>query len=191
MLTWLEEIKKRSVTFLRTDKVILQLKLKERQRFKYKNFIEAAICAMIIDNFKHCGVEASSITIITPFLDQQLLLKNHLSQYGVKQVLTIDKSQGIDCDIVIISCTKQTADKGVLLKDLKRLNVAITRAKKKLIIIGTEKYLKEIKPLDKIIEKLQLEGWEQELNTFDDQLKSYLPKETKKFISIDDLGNTH
>lgn len=30
MLTWLEEIKKRSVTFLRTDKVILSLKIKER-----------------------------------------------------------------------------------------------------------------------------------------------------------------
>lgn len=78
----------------------------------------------------------------------------------------------------------------MLLRDLKRLNVAITRAKKKLILIGTEKYLKEIKPLDKIIEKLKSEGWEQELNTFDDQLKSYLPKETKKFISIDDLGST-
>jgi superfamily I DNA and/or RNA helicase len=77
-----------------------------------------------------------------------------------------------------------------LLRDLKRLNVAITRAKKKLILIGTEKYLKEIKPLDKIIEKIRSEGWEQELNTFDDQLKSYLPKETKKFISIDDLGQT-
>ena len=69
MLTWLEEIKKRSVTFLKTDKVILSLKLKERQRFKYKNFIEAAICAMIIDNFKHCGVPGNNITIITPFLD--------------------------------------------------------------------------------------------------------------------------
>ncbi len=77
-----------------------------------------------------------------------------------------------------------------MLRDLKRLNVAITRAKKKLILIGTEKYLKEIKPLDKIIEKIRSEGWEQELNTFDDQLKSYLPKETKKFISIDDLGQT-
>ena len=75
------------------------------------------------------------------------------------------------------------------MKDLKRLNVAITRAKKKLVLIGTEKYLKEIKPLDRIIEKLKDEGWEQELNTFDDQLKSYLPKETKKFISIDDLGS--
>lgn len=116
---------------------------------------------MIIDNFKHCGVDVkNAITIITPFLDQQMLLKNHLGQYGVSKVLKIDKSQGIDCDIVIISCTKQTPDRGVLLKDLKRLNVAITRAKKKLIIIGTERYLKDIKPLDKIIEKLQKEGWE-------------------------------
>jgi superfamily I DNA and/or RNA helicase len=69
MLTWLEEIKKRSVTFLKTDKVILNLKLKERQRFKYKNFIEAALCAMIIDNFKHCGVDPGGITVISPFLD--------------------------------------------------------------------------------------------------------------------------
>jgi superfamily I DNA and/or RNA helicase len=38
--------------------------------------------------------------------------------------------------------------------------VAITRAKKKLILIGAEKYLREIKPLDKIIEKLKEEGWE-------------------------------
>ncbi len=55
----------------------------------------------------------------------------------------------------------------MLLKDLKRLNVALTRAKKKLIIIGTEKYLKEIVPFDRIIEKLNQEGWTQELNSFD------------------------
>ena len=144
MLTWLEEIKKNSVTFLKTDKVIMNIKLFERKRYPYKNFIEAALCAMIIDNFKHCGIEASSFTIITPFLDQQLLLQEHLKAYDVKQILTIDKAQGIDCDIVIISCTKQTPDKGVLLKDLKRLNVALTRAKKKLILIGTEAYLSEI-----------------------------------------------
>jgi len=70
-------------------------------------------------------------------------------------VLTIDKAQGIDCDIVIISFAKQTGDKGVLLKDIKRLNVAITRAKKKLILIGAAKYLKEISPVDKVIAKLQ------------------------------------
>lgn len=106
MLTWLEEIKKRSVTFLKTDKVMLNLKMKERQRFKYKNFIEAAVVAMMVDNFRHCGVNSKSITIITPFLDQAVMLKSHLAMYNVSNVLTIDRSQGIDCDIVIISCTK-------------------------------------------------------------------------------------
>ncbi len=64
--------------------------------------------------------------------------------------LTIDKAQGIDCDVIIISCTKQTGELGVLLKDLKRLNVAITRAKKLLVIVGSEQYLEQIKPWDQI-----------------------------------------
>jgi superfamily I DNA and/or RNA helicase len=70
MLTWLEGIKKQSVTFLKTDRVIFSIKEFERKKYKYKNFIEAAICAMIIDNLNHCGVDSNSITIITPFLDQ-------------------------------------------------------------------------------------------------------------------------
>ena len=76
----------------------------------------------------------------------------------------------------------------MLLKDLKRLNVAITRAKKKLIFIGTHTYLKEIKQFGQIIEKIEKEGWDEELNIFDDQFKSYLPRETKKYLNIDDLG---
>ena len=55
-----------------------------------------------------------------------------------------------------------------MLKDLKRLNVALTRAKKKLILIGTHEYLKAISPLDRILEKIAKEGWEQELNRLDD-----------------------
>ena len=43
MLTRLEEIKKRSVTFLETDKTILSLKLKERQRFKYKKLYRSSL----------------------------------------------------------------------------------------------------------------------------------------------------
>ena len=45
MLTWLEEIKKRSVTFLKTDRVIMSLKIKERQRYRYKNFFLALVSA--------------------------------------------------------------------------------------------------------------------------------------------------
>lgn len=99
--------------------------------------------------------------------------------------MTIDKAQGIDCDIVIISCTKQTNEKGMLLRDLKRLNVALTRAKKKLIMIGTHEYLKQITPFDKILEKIDGEGWSKEINTFDNQMKTYLPLDTKKYITLE------
>ena len=104
----------------------------ELSKIKYRNYIEAAICSMIIDNFRGCGVDLSTITVICPFLEQANMLGEHLKPV---KVLTIDKAQGIDCDIVIISCTKQTSEKGMLLRDFKRLNVAITRAKKKLILI--------------------------------------------------------
>ena len=91
---------------------------------------------------------------------------------------------------MIISCTKQTSEKGLLLRDLKRLNVALTRSKKKLILIGAEVFLKDIKPMDKVIELMHKYEWTKEINSFDDQLKSYLPKETKKFISLDDIGSS-
>jgi hypothetical protein len=54
MLSWLEGIKSRSVTFLKCDKVVNTIPLKERQKLRYKNFVEAAVCAMIVDNLKHC-----------------------------------------------------------------------------------------------------------------------------------------
>ena len=57
-----------------------------------------------------------------------------------------------------------------------------------LVIIGTEKYLRDIYPFDKIIDKIYEEGWVEELNHFDLQLREYLPKETKKFIDIDEIG---
>lgn len=58
MLVWLEEIKRHSVTFLKTDKLVMRLKESDRRNNKYQNFIEAALCAMIIDNFKHCGLKS-------------------------------------------------------------------------------------------------------------------------------------
>jgi superfamily I DNA and/or RNA helicase len=71
----------------------------------------------------------------------------------------------------------------VLLKDLKRINVALTRAKKMLVIIGTEEYLKDITPLDKLVNKLNQEQWVQDLNAFDAHMCQYLPKDAKKYLT--------
>ena len=108
--------------------------------------------AMIIDNLRFSTNinPKEQITVITPFLEQQYLLAEHLKPYDLRGVMTIDKCQGLDCDIVILSCAKQTEDKGssYLLRDLRRLNVALTRAKKMLIIIGAEKHLRDIRPFE-------------------------------------------
>jgi superfamily I DNA and/or RNA helicase len=48
----------------------LEIPLKERENFRYRNHVEAAVIALIIDNLKHCGIQASSITVITPFYEQ-------------------------------------------------------------------------------------------------------------------------
>ena len=91
MISWLEQLKQRSVTFLKTDKLVLQVDLSLRMRFKYRNFYEAALVSLIIDNLKFCGVSPSLVTVITPFQEQERLLNTHLSQYGC-QVMTIDKA---------------------------------------------------------------------------------------------------
>ena len=74
------------------------------------------------------------------------------------------------------------------MKDLKRLNVALTRAKKKLILIGTEGYLKEIKPLDKILEKMQAEGWEQELERTAEEMRDRLANKVDLIIDGGNCG---
>ena len=54
-------------------------------------------------------------------------------------VSTVDKFQGRDMDIVIFSFVRSNAEGSVgsLLRDWRRINVAITRAKYKLILIGS------------------------------------------------------
>ena len=52
--------------------------------------------------------------------------------------LTIDRAQGRDVDCVVMSLVRANAehDAGRLLADRRRLNVALTRARAKLVIVG-------------------------------------------------------
>jgi ATP-dependent RNA/DNA helicase IGHMBP2 len=85
-----------------------------------------------------------SIGIIAPYKQQVYLLKDLLLNAPELQlyaafitVNTIDSFQGQERDIIYIGLTRSNSE-GVIgfLSDIRRMNVAMTRAKKKLVVIG-------------------------------------------------------
>ena len=94
----------------------------------------------IVKAFPSCQID---IGVISPYRSQVSLLRQKLQKNNV-DVNTVDQFQGKDKHLIIYSCTRSKllnndqADKDVtdILADLRRLNVAMTRAKAKICIIG-------------------------------------------------------
>ena len=87
-------------------------------------------------------LELPSIGIISPYREQVIFMKNHvetderLAQMSLS-INTIDAFQGQERDLIYISLVRSNG-KGEIgfLKDYRRMNVAMTRARKKLVVLG-------------------------------------------------------
>jgi DNA replication ATP-dependent helicase Dna2 len=106
---------------------------------------EAELCVSIISGFVEAGVRPEQIGVISPFRLQVHTIKVKLSRALGKsypniledlQVDTIDRFQGSEKDIVLLSLCSNGGKNNFLLRDLRRFNVAITRARFKRIILG-------------------------------------------------------
>ncbi|KAI0826200.1 P-loop containing nucleoside triphosphate hydrolase protein [Irpex lacteus] len=100
---------------------------------------EAMVVKNFIEQLTSVGVLASQIAIITPYQAQVSLLTSLLRPvYGLElEIGTVDGMQGREKDAVIISLVRSNANREVgFLKDKRRLNVAMTRAKRHLCVVG-------------------------------------------------------
>ena len=85
-----------------------------------------------------------TVAVISPYKQQIQLLKEQLQHSPALQpyadkisVNTIDSFQGQERDIVYISMTRSNTENNIgFLSDTRRMNVAMTRARKKLVVIG-------------------------------------------------------
>lgn len=77
------------------------------------------------------------------------------------EALTIDRAQGRDVDCVLISFVRGNLGKecGRLLADRRRLNVALTRAKCKLVLVGCGETLLQSPVLSQVLGIMLEEGW--------------------------------
>ena len=102
------------------------------------NSIESEISTSIAQDYINAGVSADDIGIISPYADQVKIIQEMTSV----EVKTVDGFQGREKEIIIISTVRSNENGNIgFLSDLRRLNVAITRAKRKLIIIGNKNTL--------------------------------------------------
>ncbi len=90
------------------------------------------------------GGDLPRVAVISPYRQQIELLKEQLQHSPLQKIYgdgitvnTIDSFQGQERDVVYISMTRSNADSRIgFLSDIRRMNVAMTRARKKLVIIG-------------------------------------------------------
>jgi DNA replication ATP-dependent helicase Dna2 len=110
------------------------------------NPTESSICAQLVESLVSCGIPARNIGVITFYRSQLSLLKQNLRRYLPDlEMHTADKFQGRDKEVVILSCVRSNTDNNVgdLLRDWRRINVAFTRARTKLLVIGSKSTLRD------------------------------------------------
>jgi DNA replication ATP-dependent helicase Dna2 len=137
------------VSFINTDP-LLPVSREEAKGNRIVNPTEANICIQLVESLLSVGVPASSIGVMTHYRSQLSLLKHGLRNRPDVEMHTADRFQGRDKEVVILSLVRSNETKsiGELLKDWRRINVAFTRAKTKLLVIGSRETLKGNGPKD-------------------------------------------
>ena len=114
---------------------------------------EAANVEKVVTKMMKNGVKPHQIGIITPYEGQRSYVVQHMQfngsmpqkLYEQLEVASVDAFQGREKDFIILSCARSNEHQGIgFLNDARRLNVALTRAKYGVIVIGNAKVLSRV-----------------------------------------------
>ena len=106
------------------------------ESYSYYNTAEIDLVQKTADALLSSRLFPEDIGIISPYEQQINRLKGRLNDYQI-EIKTIDGFQGREKEVIIISLVRANSNGNLgFLTDYRRLNVALTRAKRKLIIIG-------------------------------------------------------
>jgi len=116
----------------------------------YINRTEAATIERIVTNMLKAGVTPDQIGVVTPYEGQRVFICQNMVRTGPLrselyrdiEVASVDSFQGREKDFILLSCVRSNEQSGIgFLRDPRRLNVALTRAKYGCIIVGNARLL--------------------------------------------------
>lgn len=117
----------------------------ERVGTSRRNDLEARLAARALARLASLpGAERHSVAVISFYRAQVELLRERLGKIRRpegwlrlgRDVNTVDQFQGSERDIVIVSLVREARLTGEFVRDFRRLNVAFSRARKLLIVLG-------------------------------------------------------
>jgi DNA replication ATP-dependent helicase Dna2 len=159
------------VIFLNTDTLDTTI-----SKFSYEtisgsrttNALEATLLTHLTSALLLAGLAPSALGVVTPYRSQLRLIRDMLTaqlspaQTEAIEAHTADRFQGRDKEVVLMSFVRAN-DRGIvgeLLKDWRRVNVSVTRARSKMVMIGSKMTLAQgDELLAKLVNMCEGKGW--------------------------------
>jgi predicted DNA helicase len=133
----------------------------ERQRsgsHSRENPTEAALVAALVQDLLAAGIDPSQVAVISPYDDQGDRVEGRIDVEGV-EVDTVDGFQGREKEVVLVSLVRSN-DEGQIgfLDEPRRFNVALTRARRKVVILGDASTVTTADVFDAVVRYADTEG---------------------------------
>ena len=110
---------------------------KAPQTESLRNEGEAELVVARVRELLAAGLDPKELGVITPYRAQALWLREQLIDLNELEVDTVDAFQGREKDVIVVSLVRSNTEQQLgFLEDLRRLNVAITRPRRHLFVVG-------------------------------------------------------
>jgi predicted DNA helicase len=134
---------------------------KERRSHSYENPAEAEAVAEWVGELTAAGVPPRQIGVITPYAAQVRRIARLLEASGIEgvEVKSVDGFQGREKEVILLSFVRCNREGELgFVADRRRLNVAMTRARSKLILTGCPRTLAHDGALRELLEWAASQG---------------------------------
>lgn len=123
-----------------------------------RNLQEAELVVRKVHELLDAGVAPAEIAVITPYAAQVRLLRELLSDVPL-EVDSVDGFQGREKEAIVISLVRSNPRGEIgFLADARRMNVAMTRARRRLLIIGDSATLSHDDFFRRLLEYVEQQG---------------------------------
>lgn len=160
---WLRDLLDRSrrACFVNTDPMGSSSREALENGARVTNPAEATLSVQLVESLITVGISPKDIGLITLYRSQLAIIKHSLRHRPGVEMHTADRFQGRDKEVIVLSLVRSNENQivGDLLKDWRRVNVALTRARTKLLVIGSKSTLLGNNLLKDFVTLMERNSW--------------------------------